>query len=262
VPLKRSIGTADPPGVQTWARQPTDEQLFTRWREQQDQRAHEQLIARHLPMARRLATRYVGRRQPVDDLVQIASLGLVKAVDRFDPSNGAPFPAFAVPTILGELRRYFRDLGWALHVPRRMQELVSKVEQAERLLTAATGRAPAVAEVASFLELSIDEVLEALECAAADHPISLDAPAGHEDDDPETLADQLGADDAGYELIDARLTITTETARLSPRAQRILELRFVHDLTQAQIADQIGLSQMQVSRVMRAALAQLHHLAK
>jgi RNA polymerase sigma-B factor len=138
-----------------------------------------------------------------------------------------------------------------------MQELVLRVEEAERRLTAATGRAPAVAEVASFLELSIDEVLEALECAATHRPVSLDAPTHTEDDDPETLADQIGADDLGYELIDARLTIDTKTARLSPRTRRILELRFVHDLTQAQIAELVGLSQMQVSRLMRAALSQL-----
>jgi RNA polymerase sigma-B factor len=227
------------------------------WREQGDQRAREELIARFLPMARRLAARYSGRRQPLDDLVQIASVGLVKAVDRFDPGRGAPFASFAVPTIVGELRRYFRDLGWAIHVPRRMQELVLRVEQAERGLTAATGRAPAVAEVASFLELSIDEVLEALECAATHQPVSLDAPTRTEGDDPETLADQIGGDDLGYELIDARLTIDTETARLSPRARRILELRFVHDLTQAQIAELVGVSQMQVSRLIRAALSQL-----
>ena len=153
--------------------------------------------------------------------------------------------------------RYFRDLGWAVHVPRRMQELVLKVEQVERRLTAATGRTPAVAEVATFLELSIDEVLEALECAAAHHPVSLDSPTRSEDDDPETLADQLGTDDAGYELIDARLTIGTRTERLTPRERRILELRFVHDLTQAQIAELVGLSQMHVSRLTRAALARL-----
>jgi RNA polymerase sigma-B factor len=243
--------------VHTRAHQPSDEQLFALWREQRDQRARAKLIERFLPMARRLAGRYVGRRQPLDDLVQIASLGLVNAVDRFDSSRGAPFASFAVPTIVGELRRYFRDLGWDLHVPRRMQELVLKVEQAERRLTAATGRAPAVAEVASFLELSIDEVLEALECAATHRPVSLDAPTHTDDDDPETLADQIGADDLGYELIDARLTIDTETARLSPRSRRILELRFVHDLTQAEIAELVGLSQMQVSRLMRAALSQL-----
>jgi RNA polymerase sigma-B factor len=243
--------------VQTRARKPSDQELFAQWRGHDDQRAREQLIERYLPLARRLATRYVGRRQPVDDLVQIAAVGLVKAVDRFDPAHGAPFVSFAVPTILGELRRYFRDLGWAVHVPRRMQELVLKVEQAERRLSAETGRRPAVAEVASFLELSIDEVLEALECAAAHHPVSLDAPAQTGEDEAETLADKIGADDAGYERIDARLTIGTRTARLSPRERRILELRFVQDMTQAEIAELVGLSQMHVSRLMRAALARL-----
>ncbi len=243
--------------MKTGAGHPSEAQLFARWREQGDQQAREALIELFLPLARRLAARYVGRRQPLDDLVQVASLGLVKAVDRFDPGHGAPFAAFAVPTILGELRRYLRGLGWSVHVPRRMQELVWKVERAERSLAAAAGHPPAVADVASFLELGIDEVLEALECAAAHHAVSLDGPASGEDDAAETLGDQLGTEDHGYELIDARLTIDRHSARLSPRERRILELRFVDDLTQAQIAELVGLSQMQVSRLMRAALSRL-----
>lgn len=249
--------------METRVRKPTDEQLFDRWRRHRDQRARAELIERFLPLARRLATRYVSRRQPLDDLVQIASLGLVKAVDRFDASRGAPFPAFAVPTILGELRRYFRDLGWAVHVPRRMQELAMKVEEAERRLTSATGRSPAVADIARFLELDIGEVLEALECAAAHHSLSLDAPAAPayaESEDDETLADRLGAEDVSFERIDARLSLTAATAALTPRERRILELRFVEDLTQGEIAERVGLSQMQVSRVIRAALARLDGL--
>jgi RNA polymerase sigma-B factor len=246
--------------VQTLAPRASNEQLFELWRHRNDRRARDELIRRFLPLARKLAGRYAGRREPVDDLVQIASLGLIKAVDRFDPGHGAPFMSFAVPTILGELRRYLRDLGWSLHVPRRKQQLALNVERAEQRLASASGRSPAVAEIAAFLEVSIDEALEALECVAAHHALSLEAPVGSEDDDPETLADLVGAEDVSFGRVEDRLTVTAVTAKLSPRERHVLELRFVHDLTQAQIGERIGLSQMQVSRILRGALARLDRL--
>src|SRR5438270_6327968 len=149
-------------------------QLFVRWQEHGDRRAREELIDRFLPLARKLARRYAGPREPFDDLLQVASLGLVKAIDRFDASRGTAFSSFAVPTILGELKRYFRDLGWAVHVPRGAQELALKVEEAQQQLTARTGRPPSMPELAEYLELSIEEVLDALETASAQHCVSLD----------------------------------------------------------------------------------------
>src|SRR5437660_9335779 len=152
------------------------EELFVRWQQHQDQRAREELVDRFLPLARKLARRYAGAREPLDDLVQVASLGLVKAVDRFDSSRGTAFSSFAVPTILGELKRYFRDLGWSVHVPRGAQEQALKVEEAQQALTTKTGRPPSVQDIAEFLEMGMDDVLDALETASAHHSTSLDAP--------------------------------------------------------------------------------------
>src|SRR5437660_11140996 len=162
------------------------EELFVRWQQHQDQRAREELVDRFLPLARKLARRYAGAREPLDDLVQVASLGLVKAVDRFDSSRGTAFSSFAVPTILGELKRYFRDLGWAVHVPRGAQEQAMKVEEAQHRLNSKTGRSPTVQELAEYLELSIEEVIEALETSRAHHASSLDAPYDDGEGDPRT----------------------------------------------------------------------------
>src|SRR5437764_6961422 len=151
-------------------------ELFVRWQKDGDQRAREELVDRFLPLARKLARRYAGPREPFEDLMQVASLGLVKAVDRFDTERGTAFSSFAVPTILGELKRYFRDLGWSVHVPRGAQEQALKVEEAQQQLTSKTGRPPSVHELAEYLELSMEDVLDALETAGAHHSASLDAP--------------------------------------------------------------------------------------
>src|SRR5438477_5714426 len=144
-------------------------ELFVRWQKDGDQRAREELVDRFLPLARKLARRYAGAREPFEDLIQVASLGLVKAIDRFDAHRGTAFSSFAVPTILGELKRYFRDLGWSVHVPRGAQEQALKVEEAQQEMAAKTGRPPSVQELAEYLEMSIDDVLDALETAGAHH---------------------------------------------------------------------------------------------
>jgi RNA polymerase sigma-B factor len=237
-------------------------ELFIRWRKRQDRRARDQLIERFLPLARKLAHRYRGAHEPYEDLLQVASLGLVKAVDRFEPDRGTAFSSFAVPTILGELKRYFRDLGWSVHVPRGAQERALKVEEAEQKLTTQRGRPPTVPELAEYLELSIEEVLDALETAGAHHAVSLDAPHSDEDGESTTLAASFGQCDERYELIEDGLTIST-VARQLPRGEReVLELRFVEDLTQTQIAERIGVSQMQVSRILRHALSRMSELAQ
>jgi RNA polymerase sigma-B factor len=234
--------------------------LFVRWQRHGDQRAREDLVQRFLPLARKLARRYSGAREPFDDLMQVASLGLVKAIDRFDPDRGTAFSSFAVPTILGELKRYFRDLGWAVHVPRGAQELALKVEEAQQQLTSRTGRPPSVPDLAEFLELSIEDVLDALETAGAHHCVSLDTPREDSDGDSGTLADAFGEHDPRFELVEASASIAAGAKHLSARERRVLELRFVQDLTQTQIADEIGVSQMQVSRILRRALSQLRDL--
>ena len=235
-------------------------ELFDRWQHHGDQRAREELVERFLPLARKLARRYSGAREPFDDLMQVASLGLVKAIDRFDPSRGTAFSSFAVPTILGELKRYFRDLGWAVHVPRGAQEQALRVEEAQQQLTAKTGRPPSVQDLAEYLELSIEDVLDALETAGAHHCVSLDTPREDGDGESGTLADAFGEQDVRFEFVEASVSIASAARQLSARERRVLELRFVQDLTQTQIAELIGVSQMQVSRILRRALAQLRDL--
>lgn len=248
-----------PRSAQTAGRVGTDE-LFVRWQQFGDPRARDELIQRFLPLARKLARRYSGAREPFEDLAQVASLGLVKAVDRFDASRGTAFSSFAVPTILGELKRYFRDLGWSVHVPRGAQERALKVEETEQHLTARTGRPPTVQELAQFLEVSIEDVLESLETARAHHSVSLDTP--HDDGDGETgtLVDVLGEQDGRLELVDEKVTIGVAARALPERERRVLVLRFVEDMTQTQIAELIGVSQMQVSRILRRALTRLSDL--
>jgi RNA polymerase sigma-B factor len=226
-----------------------------------DQLARDELVRRFLPLARKLARRYVGAREPLEDLTQVASLGLVKAVDRFDPEREIAFSSFAVPTIVGELKRYFRDLGWSVHVPRGAQEMALKVSQASHQLATRTGRAPTPHELAQFLEWSVEEVVDALEAGAAHHAASLDAPSDAGDGDAGTLVQSIGGEDEGYELVDARLTIVAAARQMPPRERRVLWLRFVDDLTQTQIAERIGVSQMQVSRILRRALQRLGELA-
>jgi RNA polymerase sigma-B factor len=248
--------------MQMTATTPASTELFTRWQEQGDRHARDVLVERYLPLARKLARRYSGAREPFDDLLQVASLGLVKAVDRFDTSRGTAFSSFAVPTILGELKRYFRDLGWSVHVPRGAQEQALKVEEAQQRLTAQTGRPPSVQDIAQFMELSVENVLEALETAAAHHSSSLDVPRDDGEGESGTLGDAFGAEDHGYELVDANVTIAAAAKHLSPRERRVLSLRFVEDMTQTQIAEVIGVSQMQVSRILRRALVRLRELTE
>ncbi len=236
--------------------------LFVRWQRSGDGAAREELVRRFLPLARKLARRYSGAHEPFEDLLQVASLGLVKAIDRFDVDRRTAFSSFAVPTILGELKRYFRDLGWSVHVPRGAQELALKVEEAQQRLTSRSGRPPSVPELAEYLELSVEDVLEALETAEAHHAASLDCPRDDGDGDSGTLADAFGRLDERFELVDARVSIASAARHLGERERRVLRLRFVDDLTQSQIASQIGVSQMQVSRILRRALAQLGELAQ
>jgi RNA polymerase sigma-B factor len=237
-------------------------ELFARWQRDGDRRAREELVKRFMPLARKLARRYQGAREPFDDLLQVASLGLVKAIDRFDYERGIAFSSFAVPTILGELKRYFRDLGWSVHVPRGAQERALKVEEVQRKLTAQTGHPPTVTELAEYMELDVEDVLEALEAAAAHHSISLDTPREDGDGEAGTLADLFGKEDSRFESIDAGATIGAAAKHLPERERQVLALRFLEDRTQTEIAEIVGVSQMQVSRILRRSVARLKELVR
>ena len=237
-------------------------ELFSRWQRDKDQAARDELVERFLPLARKLARRYSGAHEPFDDLFQVASYGLLKALDRFDPERGIAFSSFAVPTIVGELKRYFRDLGWSVHVPRGAQELALKIQRAQQELTTRTGRSPTVHDLAQYMELSIEQVLDGLEAAAAHHAASLDVPNDESDDDGGTLADMRGVEDAGFALVENSATVAAALHLLSGRERHVLTLRFFEDRTQSEIAAMIGVSQMQISRILRQALARLTELTQ
>lgn len=238
------------------------ERLFHRWQRQGDRTAREELVERYLPLARKLSRRYGGAREPFEDLLQVASLGLVKAVDRFDTSRGTAFSSFAVPTIMGELKRYFRDQGWAVHVPRGAQERAVKVEDAQNKLSARTGHAPTVGEIAEYLEMSLEDVLDALETSRAHHAASLDAPSDDGDAESATVVDTIGHRDPRLQDIETRLTVGAAAGQLTERERTVLGLRFVHDMTQTEIAERVGVSQMQISRILRRSIARLGELTE
>ncbi|MGC4745534.1 RNA polymerase sigma factor SigF [Micromonospora sp. DT201] len=213
-----------------------------------------------LPLARHLARRYAGRGAPDEDLAQTASVGLIKAVDNFDHSRGVDFTGYAIPTIIGEIKRYFRDRTWAVRVPRRLQELRLSISAANSTLTQTLGRSPTVADIASHLDLSEEIVLEGLEGARAYRATSLSTPVGA--DGNRELGDTLGGDDREFDLVEIRVALGPALATLPERERQILSLRFRGNLTQAQIADRMGVSQMHVSRLITRSLATLrHHLA-
>jgi RNA polymerase sigma-B factor len=237
--------------------------LFDRYRREGDLGARRELIERYLPLARSVARRYERRGEPLDDLVQVASMGLVKAIDRFDSERGPSFSSYAVPTMLGELRRYFRDSGWALRVPRSMKELVLKVNWAVERLSTELGRSPSPRQLADELNLPVEEVLEALTANAAYDTTPLDTPSGSGEGDRErgTVAETFGETDDRLQLVEGRASIDPALETLPERERLIVHLRFTEDLTQNEIAQRIGISQMHVSRLLRRALAQLRVVA-
>ncbi|MBM0230733.1 SigB/SigF/SigG family RNA polymerase sigma factor [Micromonospora sp. STR1_7] len=213
-----------------------------------------------LPLARHLARRYAGRGAPDDDLTQTAAVGLIKAVDNFDPTRGVDFSGYAIPTVIGEIKRYFRDRTWAVRVPRRLQELRLSISAANSILTHTLGRLPTVADIASYLDVSEETVLEGLEGARAYRATSLSTPMGA--DGNRELGDTLGGDDHEFDIVEIRVALGPALATLPEREREILSLRFHGNLTQAQIADRIGISQMHVSRLITRSLATLrHHLS-
>jgi RNA polymerase sigma-B factor len=231
-----------------------DDRRLMRQHRAGDHRARHALIERYLPMARALALRYRHASEPPDDLVQVAALGLVKAVDRWQPERGLAFSTYAVPTILGELRRHFRDRTWDVRPPRDLQELYLAVEAARERLSAETGREPSVTGLARRLGRPAEAVREALQAGAGRRVSSLDAPVVDGDREPATVVEVVGAADEGFERAEARATLDRLSASLDDRAREILRLRFERDLLQSEIADRVGCSQMHVSRIIRASL--------
>jgi RNA polymerase sigma-B factor len=240
------------------------DELFARWQQRKDPAARDALVRRFLPLARNLARRYNRSSEASEDLFQVASLGLLKALDRFDPAMGHPFPSFAVPTILGEIRRYFRDSGWSVHVPRGAQERALKVRDAQEIFANERGHAPTVNQLAEYLELDMEDVIDALQAGQAYEALSLDAPrpGAEESGGAMTYGDGLGREDGRYELVDLDATISAVLDRIPMRERHILHMRFVEDLTQTEIAERIGISQMQVSRLLRRSLEQLRTLTQ
>jgi RNA polymerase sigma-B factor len=247
----------------TPARSPRESDLLRKYQRDGDLAARTELAESFMPLARDLALRYRYTDEPVEDLTQVAYLGLLKAIDRFDAGRGTRFTSYAVPTILGELKRHFRDKGWAVRVPRDMQERVMAVNRESEALSKRLGRSPSVRELAERLELSPEAVLEAREAANSYETASLDAPvAGTDADDAPSVADTIGVEDGGYELIESREAIAGAWRALPERERRALRLRFVNDLTQREIGSQIGVSQMHVSRLLRRALERLRVAAE
>jgi RNA polymerase sigma-B factor len=238
-----------------------ERRLLKRYHEHGDPAAREELIHRLMPLARQLALRYQRKGQPIDDLLQVANMGLVKAIDRFDPDRGNTLSTFAVPTILGELRRYFRDSGWSVHVGRRLQERTMLVERVSERLGSRLGRSPSVHELSAEIGLPAEEVVEALEASSAYQAASLDERLYDNDGDGTTLIDMLGSEDDGFELVRDRSAAASAMRALDERARHILHLRFAADMTQSQIAAELGVSQMHVSRLLRRALTTLRERA-
>lgn len=218
-------------------------------------RISEQLVQEHLELARKLAYRYAGRGEPVEELVQVAMLGLVQAAKRYDPERGNGFVPFAVPTILGEIRRYFRDQCWAVRIPRPLHDLYRQLQPAREQLSAHLNRAPTPRELAHHLNVTEHDILQALECGTAYSAISLDAPETDTDDGGgRTIGDTIGTHDDRIDLIEQREAVRKALAQLPARERRILVLRYYGERTQAEIADELGISQMHVSRLLTSTL--------
>ena len=248
-------------GVATTRRQVEERELALRYHREGDLRAREELVQRLLPLAREPALRYSYTDEPFDDLLQVASIGLLKAIDRFEPERGIKFTSYAVPTILGELKRHFRDKGWAVHVPRDLQERVLAVAKERDRLSTVLGRTPSVREIAESLGCSVESVLEASEAASGYDTASLDAPASREGDQPAALVDLMGSHDVAFGLVETREAIAETWRGLPEIEQTVVKLRFAEDLTQREIGEHIGFSQMHVSRLLRRAISRLERAA-
>jgi RNA polymerase sigma-B factor len=234
-----------------------EKELWKRLKRDRDQRAREELVEIYMPVARRMAGRYAGVVEPYDDLVQVACLGLLNAIDRYDLDRETPFIGFAKPTIMGELKRYFRDKVWTIRVPRALHDRMAAIETATEDLTEALSRPPSPKELATHLNIPVEDVLETLAAQVNRRPLGLDTPIRGDGDEEGATPEWIGEVDDGYELVEDRLTVEAVLPSLDQREREVLKLRFVDDLPQSQIARRIGCSQMHVSRLLRATLKRL-----
>ncbi len=232
-------------------------ELFRRYKQDGDMDAREKLVMSHMNLVRFLANKFKNRGEPLDDLVQVGYLGLLKAIDRFDPERGLEFTTYATPTILGEIKRHFRDKGWSVRVPRRLQELSAKVNQATDALTAELQRSPKIEEIAEYLDASVDEVLEAMESSSAYSSVPLEGSGNPDGEDAPSVIDRYATEDSALAFTDDRLVIEDALKSFSPREREVIELRFLEGMTQIEIAERLGISQVQVSRLLRRTLKKI-----
>ncbi len=243
-------------GKAAWDKERTRE-LFRLYKEEGDEEAREQLIVSHLNLVRFLASKFKNRGEPMDDLLQVGTIGLIKAIDRFDPARGLEFTTFATPTIMGEIKRHFRDKGWSVRVPRRLQELSAKVNTTTDELTRELQRPPSVAEVAERLGATVDEVLEAMESSTAYSSVPLEGTGQDSDEDAPSILDHYAAEDGDLAASDDRMVIEEAINSFTPREQAVIRMRFEEGLTQVEIAERLGISQVQVSRLLRKVVKQV-----
>ena len=243
-------------GKAAWDKEKTHE-LFRRYKEEGDVEAREKLVMSHMNLVRFLSNKFKNRGEPLDDLIQVGYLGLLKAIDRFDPSRGLEFTTYATPTIMGEIKRHFRDKGWSVRVPRRLQELSAKVNQATDVLTTELQRSPKIEEIAEYLDASVDEVLEAMESSSAYSSVPLEGTGNNDNDDAPSVLDRYATEDSALNFTDDRLIIEEALKGFSPREREVIDLRFLQGMTQIEIAEQLGISQVQVSRLLRRTLKKI-----
>ena len=244
-------------GTPAWDKDRT-RKLFPQYQETHDSEVRDQLIVSHLNLVRFLASKFKNRGEPLDDLIQVGTIGLIKAIDRFDPSRGLEFTTYATPTIMGEIKRHFRDKGWSVRVPRRLQELSAKVNQITDELTTELQRSPSIEEIAKKLGVSVDEVLEAMESSGAYSSVPLEGGGSSVDgDEAPSIIDQYITEDEALAGSDDRIVLEDAIADFSPREQEIIRMRFVEGLTQVEIAEKLGISQVQVSRLLRRTLKRI-----
>jgi RNA polymerase sigma-B factor len=262
-PHEVMYSSAKPLAAEPLAYRASGEELLELYHRTGDPRVRDRAIEQYMPLARRLAARYHRRQEPFEDLLQVACLGLVKAVERYDPSRGNRFSSYAVPTISGELRRHFRGTSWNLHVPRGVQENALRVRDAASRLTHRLGRAPRISELEAETGLDAEAISEALHARAVQATASLDQAVGSSAEDGDaTLGELIGTEDDGFELAERQADVGPLLRRLPPREREVLFLRFAHDMTQSEIAERIGCSQMQISRILRRTIAQLNEQAE
>jgi RNA polymerase sigma-B factor len=242
-----------PKGKAAWDKDRTRE-LFRQYKATGDPEVRDQLIVSHLNLVRFLASKFKNRGEPLDDLIQVGTIGLIKAIDRFDPSRGLEFTTYATPTILGEIKRHFRDKGWSVRVPRRLQELSAKVNQANDELTNELSRSPSVEEIAKRVGASVDDVLEAMESSSAYSSVPLEGGGSSDDDDAPSVIDHYATEDESLAASDDRIVLEDAIRDFSPREKDVIRMRFFEGMTQVEIAERLGISQVQVSRLLRRTL--------